>query len=310
MKSRIFIGVVCIQIVAIVALFIQIQNKRNSTLGVSINTIDSKTIQKTPSSELKNFYEPKANSIEEIHESWLSDIPTITINKDTLNERFNYDIDKKEEVFRIITIGDSYTYGQNTSTKDNWTELLEDQLNKESICSHIKKYEVINLGVMGYDTAYEVERYAIRGQKYNPDLIVWYITDLYRISDKMLELANSMKLDKESNGKKGLFNEEWRQARFKIIKQYGEEGLVNFQISKLQEFREKLYTNKPLLFMSTWRQIEEKMGKKNIYYSGVKTLLNKEDLLPDGHYNNVGHQKFAQEVLDSLIKNNLIPCSQ
>lgn len=236
-------------------------------------------------------------------------MPKYTINSDALNERFDYDIEKKEGDFRIITIGDSNTFGENVSTENNWTEVLEDRLNKEKICQKVKKYEVINLGVEGYDTTYEVERYKIRGQKYNPDLVIWYITDLYRITEEIKALTEKMNIDEDTNEKKGIFYEAWAKAREKIIEQYGEKGLFNYQMARFKEFREKYYKNQPLLFITTWQQIEQNIRSSNTYYSVIKVWQDQKSLLPDLHFNDEGHKKFAQEVMNVLNQNQLLPCN-
>ena len=36
---------------------------------------------------------------------------------------------------------------------------------------------MLNLGLYGYDIEYAVERFRVRGQKYDPDLIIWLIKD-------------------------------------------------------------------------------------------------------------------------------------
>lgn len=309
MKSKIFILAITIQIVIIIVLLLQIKQKRSNTLGISINPINSKTIQKTPSGGLKYFYEPKANTIVERREEWLPDVPKYTINGDSLNERFNYDIKKKERSFRIITLGDSFTFGSNVSTENNWTEILEDRLNNEKLCSIVKKYEVINLGVGGYDTAYEVERYKIRGQKYNPDLIIWFVTDLHRITNEFIALTKEMNINENENQKKGIFYEAWRRAKVKVIDQYGEKGLINYQIDKLKEFREKYFKHNPMLFISSWTQLVQGLGGENIYFNDTKVWADKTSLLPDGHFNNKGHIIFTQAVIEALDKNKLLPCN-
>ena len=96
------------------------------------------------------------------------------INSDTFNERFDYEINKDDKTFRIITLGDSFTFGYIVDTKNNWTELLEDKLNQLH-CANFDKIEVINLGVVGYDIQYSVERFKLRGKKYNPDLVLWLL---------------------------------------------------------------------------------------------------------------------------------------
>lgn len=309
MRSRLFFVIIGIQLVVVVFLFLKIKNKNNNILGVSVNVINSKSIQKTPTEELKHFFEPKPNTTETIQLEWLSSNPKYTINNDSLNERYEYDVVKKQGVFRIITVGDSFTFGVNVSTKDNWTEVLEDKLNKEKTCPGIQKYEVINLGVGSYDTTYELERYKKRGQKYKPDLVIWYVTDLYRITDEIITLADQMNIDEGSNQKKGIFYEAWTKAREELIKKYGEDGLVDYQIAKLKEFRKKYYTRNPLLLVSHWREIEDRLHTNATYYGDTIVPEDKTNLLPDYHFNEVGHEKFADEVVRTLEKKKLLPCN-
>lgn len=309
MKLNVFLLVVGIQVVVITLLFVQIRKKTNNVLGVSVNTIDVRNIQKYPSGGLAHFYEPKPNSVEEVHKDWLfPDVPRATINKDALNERYDYSVKKEPGVFRIITIGDSFTYGQNVSTASNWTEVLEDKLNNEIMCPTIKKFEVINLGVGGYDTSYELERYKLRGQKYKPDAVVWFVTDLFRITEEFNSLTEGMKTDEAEDRKKGIYYGAWERARNMVFEKYGNKALIDFQIKKFKEFRAKYYTKNPLLFMTHWNEIAENLGNKNIFYRDIRTWADETTLLPDRHFNAKGHEKFAQEVLDSLIQNKLLPC--
>lgn len=309
-KSSIYlIGLISTQIIVIGFLSFKIYQGKKNVLGeMSVNTISKESINLSPIDNLKGFFEPKPNTTEAIHRDWLSYVPKYTINSDALNERYDYSVKKDGSIFRIITLGDSYTFGVNVSTEKNWTELLEDYLNKSKLCSKISKYEVINLGVGGYDTAYQIERFKLRGIKYDPDLIVWYVTDLYRITEKIQELAEKMNTDEAKNESQGVFYEAWREAREIIIKQYGEKGLIDYQMSLLKKFRQKDYPNKPLLFLSAWNQIQ-KLGSDNIYYNNTFVWNDKKYLLPDSHFNDLGHEKFMEEVVVTLEKNRLLPCN-
>ena len=72
-----------------------------------------------------------------------------------------------------MTLGDSFTFGVYVNTEDNWTELLEDKLNSiKNICPNTDHFEVINLGVGGYDIEYAAKRYINRGKVYNPNIIL------------------------------------------------------------------------------------------------------------------------------------------
>jgi len=308
-KIYLLISLIFLQIVVIGFLSYKIyQNKKNVLGKVSVNTVSRESINFFPTDNFKGFFEPKPNTTEEIHRDWLSYVPKYTINTDALNERYDYLIKKDGDVYRIIALGDSYTFGVNISTEKNWTELLEDYLNKNKLCPKINKYEVINLGVGGYDTAYEIERFKLRGIKYNPDLIVWYVTDLYRITDKIQQLAEKMDIDETKNQSQGVFYEAWREAREIIMKQYGERGLIDYQLSLLKKFRQKDYPNKPLLFLSAWDELK-RLGTNNIYYSNTFVFNDKKYLIHDNHFNDLGHEKFMEELVAALEKNKLLPCN-
>ena len=313
MKLKIFISIVCAQIVAIIFLFLQIQHKNNNILDVSVNTIDSKMIQRIPVGELKYFFEPKPNTVNEDHTVWFPYISKQTINSDTLNERFKYSQEKKEGVFRIITLGDSFTYGSHVDTEENWTELLEDYLNTNNVCKDTKKYEVINLGVWGYDFAYETERYIRRGQKYNPDLIIMLIIDFGRVTEHRFQNQNRIILTKEQKEeyrKKGIFYPE--------LSIYDNELSNDSRITYQQKYFDKFMSiyNNGLLMVDfeknpIYQSAINKMARDYKEITLERTKLswkNKEYSLLDGHPNTEGHKAIAEDMFAYLIKNKLIPC--
>lgn len=313
MKMKAFVVIISIQIVAIVFLFFQIKYRNKNILDISINTIDSKTIEKNPTSEFKYFYEPKVNTIEKVNE-WGPNKGTYTINDDSLNERFNYSEKKEKNVFRIITLGDSYTYGLYVDTKDNWTEVLEDKLQGLN-CD--KKIEVINLGVHGYDFAYEVERYRIRGIKYNPDLIVWFLKDPNRISESIYEIMqkNHDKLVKQGVNINSY--EPWNLAWEEVLKTYGEKGIYKHQLNALKKIN-KLYTGKILFIVQKTESpvkpfpymYELKNERTNTDIHEIISIYDKPQLhFPKDYHPNIeGHKAIAEDVFNYLTKNNLIPC--
>jgi hypothetical protein len=131
-----------------------------------------------PRSNLRYYYEPKPDSQDSDGQpSWLPYKPIYTINADGLNDRYNYSLNKPVDTYRIIALGDSFTFGMWLNTADSWPELLEDRLNSEKPCALYSKYEVLNLGVKGYDIQYEVEWFRLHAIKYTPDMVVWLLHD-------------------------------------------------------------------------------------------------------------------------------------
>ncbi len=80
-----------------------------------------------------------------------------------------YPYEKGGKVFRIIGLGDSFTFGQGVDLTDTYLKKLEVKLNQNS---HSLKYEVINTGHCGLNTVRELGILKSEGMKYGPDLII------------------------------------------------------------------------------------------------------------------------------------------
>jgi len=311
MKYKLFIIVITVQLVVVIVLLSQIFVKTNNYLGTSIHVISSKTIQKAPSNRFKYFYEPKSNTIEKVNE-WGPYKGMYTINSDSLNERYNYSEKKDKGVYRIITIGDSFTYGLYVDTVNNWTEILEDNLN----LLNCQKIEVINLGVYGHDIAYQVERFRIRGVKYNPDLVIWFIVDPNRITEFINEAMekNKNKLEKQIININSY--EPWIIARQEILRDYGLDKIYKYQLESL--FKINDYYGGKLLLIIQKQNIKQSFlfldefakRRNNTTIHMTVDIQNNPDLhfKTDSHPNKEGHKTIAEDVFQYLTKNKLIPC--
>lgn len=314
-----------LSIMAILALISY--NKSKARNRQYINLIPRSKTYFTKSENLKYFYEPKPNSIEKSQEQvlfkWVPEA-TYTINPDGLNEHLNYSVNKPKDIYRIITLGDSFTFGIYMDTTDNWTELLENLLNKELDCGNYDKFEIINLGVRGYDIEYAVERFKIRGRKYNPDMLLWFLKndDFSVIQDRIKPIIDKhtreMGLDRKSPEyflKEGTPYPSWQKAFNEFNKIYEEQYILQYQKMALQKLS-KYYDNKLIIF--TFPSKEEKYksimreyanSSKNIYFTDkITNVYDLGEVFPDRHPTLKGHEIIAQDLFKYLNNERLISC--
>ncbi len=325
MNKTIFI-VIVIQFLVISLLSYKIVKNRSQVLGtMQVAPINKKYIDIVSSTTFKYFYEPKANTVVDKLNDWTPYKAVYTINGDSLNERYDYSPTKPPRTFRIITLGDSFTYGLYVDTAFNWSEKLEEMLNNSEKCSNFDRYEVINLGVYGYDIQYSSERYNLRGKKYSPDLVLWLMKrdDYGQINEVMLEKERYYSKKLRETGefdklvKQGQMYPSWNKAMEETQNELGKDTIIDLQNHYLDEFS-KFYTN-PLVIMNfSFESSEVKDFYKNYSKRRKNTYLfdklvnineNYDYHFPnDGHPTVEGHKVIAEDVYTYLNKNNIIPC--
>jgi len=239
-----------------------------------------------------------------------------TLNNEGFNERFDYQVKKPKDVFRILVIGDGNAFGFLVNTKDNWVEKLEDKMNFQfsifNFQKNIKKVEVINLAYHSFDLAYQVERFRRQGIKYQADLVLWMNNDFLRINEIFLPLTEKYSWIYQSNEvlkkyqNQGKYFPPWDLARQDYQKKINEEGIDidSYQKERIKEFFE-LYQG-PVVFVSLYEipdfAKKELLSRKNVY------LFNPKDFSQNQSYyfkkvksiNPIGHQKLAEMIFDFL----------
>lgn len=326
--NSLFIGVVFIELGAIGlygnSIFRKKKIEQNVKGVTSVNPIKKEDLIFSTDEEIQYFYEPKPNRVIEEKPNWLPYIATYSINADSLNDRFNYDVEKPLNVFRIITLGDSHTFGHFVNTPENWPELLEDSLNRGITCKNVYKFEVINLGERGYDIASIVKRFSIRGMKYHPDLILWFESGsgFNRILYKMMPLIQQCESTHSASvpiqDPKHIYN-CWEYASNIIQKQYGDKQILEYLISKWDEFF-KIKKDIPFVYMlysfvksdnSNYRKVQLWMENRpnTFIFDNVPNIYELANTrLPDGHPNAKGYKIIANNVLAYVLKNFLTSC--
>lgn len=104
----------------------------------------------------------------------------VTINSKGLrNPEIAYE--KPADTYRILALGDSWTFGFRMNEPDAYPRQLERLLNASAATrGDTRKIEVINAGVVGYSTDQEAAYLATEGWKYSPDLV---LVNFYPVND-------------------------------------------------------------------------------------------------------------------------------
>ncbi len=93
----------------------------------------------------------------------------VDINTNSMGVRDKeYSLNKPNNTFRIIGLGDSVTFGAMIEEEDTFLNLLEEKLNNE----HNYSVEIINGGVSAYNSIQEFILLKNRLIKYNPDMVI------------------------------------------------------------------------------------------------------------------------------------------
>lgn len=327
MKIRLLILVIFIQALFVALLSITTYDKiKKNTLGVSVNPLNKSFLTISEDGELKHYYEPKAGTKEEIDLSWLGEEYNYKvyydINGDSLNQHSSPVIEKPPGTFRIATLGDSFTFGVNVNTAENYPSKL--QLLLDTQCKDSINYEVINLGVGGYDFQYAVSRLQKRGMKYDPDIVVWLIIgdNFLRFNELLIPLSTRYAQEMKESGeydrlvKAGTPYPAWSKARDEIIaKLGGEDEILNFQKKRLESifavFKKEVvfstFENYPSRYSKLIDSVTSK--NKNAYRAVLSDIYKKRVYLPDSHPNKDGYQNIANDIFQYLKKEKLIPCN-
>jgi len=324
---KIIIGVtIFIELLAIffLARIIRIKlSSENNILGISVTPLKKENFLFPQDSELKYFYEPKPDTTQTEERTWFNSDITYTINSDALNERYNYSIEKPPDTFRIIALGDSFTFGSLVNTRDTWPEKLEDLLNEHTGCKQQQKFEVINLGVGGYDVAYIAQRYKARGQKYSPDLILWLEsgTGFENINELIIPRMTKYAKDRDLGFKQYEIKEDdyypiATQALNDIKKIYGEDTLLTQIRGAWNDFFE-MRGDIPILIAPLLSIPKERVtlldswiqNYKNItIYNELPDIYSLRVVFPDGHPTAEGQLLIAKSMYAYINNSNLIPC--
>lgn len=123
-----------------------------------------------------------------------------------------YSLQKPEGAYRIITIGDSFTWGSEVNVDQTFSAYLE---------KLIENGEVINMGVRAYGIGQAALKFLQHGLQYKPDMLIFCIfaPDYERTAVPFFRFAKPL---------------------YKIDKKTGELVLTNVPVPKVKDVYEKL----------------------------------------------------------------------
>ncbi len=260
-----------------------------------------------PESTVSAYFEPAASVTEAQDAEWFHNPVTYTYNADSLHERKDYVKGKQPGTLRMVTLGDSFTFGMFVDTKENFSERLEDLFNEKNPCTR-NGYEVINLGVPGYDIEFSAERYRLRGAKYEPDIIAWYIqgNDFSERASFVRSQLPAIVLENERAGVKGTALGEAVQKKLgqRLREVYGSESeIYGYQSRLLSGFLGTVRDVRVMLLLDS--HIEDRlaadiMGIASEYPNVSVFRLPQVSVLPDSHPDGEGHRQIAGFIYDAV----------
>ncbi len=273
-------------------------------------------------SGLQFYDEPKANI--QIHENFakfgVDEMITQTFNADGLHERFDYSTQKSPDVFRIISLGDSFTQGVYLNTEQNYSEVLEDMLNAHVQCANKMRFEVINLGVSGYDMQYNLIRYQRKGMKYTPDLVLLWTNDNdFLVPSESLRVFNSQWEPQvqepvlvEKYRSLGDFYPEQTVLFNKFYETHPREALIVQEMEYLQELLKRIARPTIIFTLASFPEdIRLKIESVVSKYPSVHFYPEIPDnfpQLPDQHPSATGHTIFAEFLFNKITTSAYFSC--
>jgi lysophospholipase L1-like esterase len=228
----------------------------------------------------------------------------ININSQGFRDK-EYKVKKDKNVFRILCLGDSSTFGFGVQLQETYHTLLENRLNKELGHSGIR-FEIINAGVTGYTSCQGLGLYKLKGFKYTPDVVTFYFGVNERIkrfylSDKQImqhEVPAAIKAAIENN---------------LLLKLDSYRLLRNFMVNILRIGKNNIGENFPLVSRVSTKDFKENILELNRLCKKNGSLL----LLISPPYSKIKDLKgnllisvdtvFCRELLENISKEYNIP---
>lgn len=327
-RTSLIISIIAAEILTIIVIFAYIMQPRG--VETLVTPFSREDISTSTSSPLKYYYDLATEAKTSVPE-WLPYEPEYIRNSDQLNDRFDYTVEKPAATYRIITLGDSWGFGMHVSTKDNYSERLEDLLNEnlasgELSCDGVTKFEVLNFGVGGYDIEYMVERLRLRGMKYDPDLVIpiikpddfLLVNEIFQSKLRPLYESYGDLTAKTVDGiAKNPRQDLSQQVERAVLEEYSPEELDAYGQNALDTLSG--FYKGSVLFFVYGRLSDSQHGilrkfadnHENTYIFDSTVILRPDEKVPhDEHPGISGHNRFARELYRYMMDKRVVPCRE
>lgn len=269
---------------------------------------------------------------------------TYSINKSGLRGEQIYPYKRTPGKFRVLMIGDSFTFGEGVNNKETFSHYLQEML---------PEAEVINLGVHGYGHDQILIHLQEEGVKYQPDLVVLGFVDADMERNRMnfrdyakpkfvlkggdLKLTNSPVPSPEE-----LLKWDWLRQRsatvfsffkFKLAKENGtlkkqEEAITDAILKEIFKTVESINAIPSVVYIPYGEQMHDKADQinsekflfkvcedakvSNCFSARPAFKSYKEkgvEFTSTGHHHWIGNYVVAESIKDFIVENNIYPDS-
>lgn len=230
---------------------------------------------------------------------------------------YEYEKEKTDNTFRICVIGDSITFGWWECLEHTYPKVLERLLRER--CSGDFVYEVLNMGIGGYNAEQEMELIRTQALLFNPDLLVIG----YCINDNAIGMDAGLWRHFSSSGS---VLWDWVSLRMKQIKEaFSFKSLLHRAYEKIAEIAHE--NNLPVIVVFFYprdadsiieypailgiqkaKRISEHLGFGIVDLRNIFKAYKPEDVMVDDiHPSVLGHRIAAEALFNYLVRSSRLP---
>jgi len=193
-------------------------------------------------------------------------------------------VKEKFDGLRILVVGDSISFGLGVSSAEAFPSLLHEELNKGD-----KNYQVLNLGVPGYDTIQAIAYLEEVVTDYQPDFVVlgFCLNDMGVVTLNFRDMLISAELRKKSRAVAFLAKKIGRIRQAYFTKKINDTAAFRAKYSeKIEvigedetELRE-LMNAAPAIHLSEWFKDEDRVGRLQYAFNRLAMLATQYEFEP------------------------------